>query len=265
MNWIEAAAIALRRPRTIGYRARLILRYPQFRLIRNESLAKLTGASVAEADRMCREAETDRQFTGEVRRRYREHVRYFPLPTDFMVATDGSSMFFSCVALYALTRIMRPEKIVETGGTPGKSSAFILRALERNRAGHLWTVDLAPPAAGGRDLKPGEGHSFTPDGLGSGWAIPGPLLERHTIVLGDAREKLPPLLESLKSIDLFIHDSDHSYGHMMWEFEAAYPYVRPGGVMWSDDILGHSAWPDFCRSHALERCDFTSQGAACKR
>ena len=265
MNWIEAASVALRRPRTIGYRARLILHYPRFRRIRNESLAMLTGASIAEADRMCREVESDREFTGEVRRRYREHLRYFPLPTDFMVAADGNTMFFSCVALYALTRIMRPEKIVETGGTPGKSSAFILRAIERNRAGHLWTVDLAPPPADGRELNPAEGHSFTPHGLTSGWAIPDALLERHTVVLGDAREKLPPLLESLGSIDVFIHDSDHSYQHMMWEFEAAFPYVRPGGVIWSDDILGHSAWPDFCRAHGLEQCDFTSQGAARKR
>jgi len=265
MNWIEAAGIAIRRPRTIVNRARLMLQYGKFRRVRNDSLARLTGSSSAEADRFCREIENDREFTADVRGRYREHVNYFPLPTDFMVAPDGNTMFFSCVALYALTRIMRPEKIVETGGTPGKSSAFILRALDRNAAGHLWTVDLAPPPADGRELNPAEGHSFTPDGLTSGWAIPGALLERHTVVSGDAREKLPPLLQSLGSIDIFIHDSDHSYDHMMWEFETALPFLRPGGVMWSDDILGHSAWPDFCSAHGLARCDFTSQGAARKQ
>jgi hypothetical protein len=264
MNWIEAAGIALRRPHTIANRARLVLQYGQFRRLRNDSLSRLTGASFAEADRLCREVEGDRAFTAVVRGRYREHVRYFPLPTDFMVAPDGNTMFFSCVALYALTRILRPDRIVETGGTPGKSSSFILRALERNGAGHLWTVDLAPPSAGGRELSPCEGHAFTPHGLTSGWAIPSALLERHTVVSGDACEKLPPLLRSLGSIDIFIHDSDHSYEHMMWEFEAAFPYARSGGVIWSDDVLGNSAWPDFCCSHGLERCDFTSQGAARK-
>ena len=265
MNWIEAAGIALRRPRMIANRARLMLQYGRFRRLRNDSLSRLTGASIAEAEHFCGEVEHDRGFTADVRGRYREHVRYFPFPTDFMVAPDGSTMFFSCVALYALTRIVRPERIVETGGTPGKSSSFILRALERNGAGHLWTVDLAPPSADGRELNPCEGHSFTPHGLTSGWAIPSALLERHTVVSGDAREKLPPLLQSLGSIDIFIHDSDHSHEHMMWEFEVAFPYVRPGGVIWSDDILGNSAWPHFCRSHGLEQCDFTSQGAARKR
>ncbi len=108
MNWIDAAGIALRRPRTIANRARLMVQYGRFRRIRNESVAKLTGASIAEADRFCREVEHDREFIGDIRGRYREHVCYFPFPTDFMVAPDGNTMFFSCVALYALTRITRP-------------------------------------------------------------------------------------------------------------------------------------------------------------
>ncbi|MGH7782095.1 MAG: class I SAM-dependent methyltransferase [Candidatus Binataceae bacterium] len=232
------------------------------RELRNKSLARLTGASAADVSAMCREAENDREFIADVRSRYRRHTNYFPLPTDFMVAENGNTMFFSCVALYALCRLIQPRKIIETGGTPGKSSAFILRALRRNAAGHLWTIDLAPPPAPAGDLSPSEGHSFTPHGLTSGWAIPDALLDRHSVVAGDARVELPPLLESLGEIDIFIHDSDHSYEHMMWEFKAAYPYVRAGGIMWSDDILGHSAWLDFCRDHGIERCDFTSQGAA---
>jgi Methyltransferase domain len=264
MDWKQAAAAALRRPTTVTYRARLMLHNGKFRRIRANSLSRLTGAPAAEVDRLCHEVEADSPFVSEVRRFYRAHTRYFPLPTDFMVAPDGNTMFFSCVALYALVRIARPERIVETGGTPGKSSAFILRALDRNGSGHLWTVDLPPPDSGGAAISPAGAHGMMPAGHTSGWAIPERLRERHTVVSGDAREKLPPLLESLGSIDVFIHDSDHSYGHMMWEFETAYPRVRPGGWMWSDDILGHSAWPDFCRAHGLARCDFTSQGAARK-
>ena len=43
MNWIEAAGIALRRPRTIANRARLMLQYGRFRRLRNDSLSRLTG------------------------------------------------------------------------------------------------------------------------------------------------------------------------------------------------------------------------------
>ncbi|HYB91455.1 MAG TPA: class I SAM-dependent methyltransferase [Candidatus Binataceae bacterium] len=264
MRWRQAAHIAITRPRTVTYRAGLLLKNGKFRRVRAQSLAGLTGCSATEAERYCREVESDSSFIAEVRSFYRAHTEYFPLPTDFMVAPDGNTMFFSCVALYALVRIFKPARIVETGGTPGKSSAFILRALDRNGTGHLWTVDLPPPETSRDFIPPGDAHSMMPAGYTSGWAIPQRLRERHTVVSGDAREKLVALLESLGQIDVFIHDSDHSYQHMMWEFEAAHRYVRSGGFMWSDDILGHSAWPDFCRTHGLERCDFTSQGAARK-
>ena len=262
MDWKQAASVALSRPGTVTYRARLVLQNGKFRRIRAESLSRLTGVPAAEAGQRCREIESDSSFIADVRSFYRAHTRYFPLPTDFMVAPDGNTMFFACVALYALVRTTRPERIVETGGTPGKSSAFILRALERNGGGHLWTVDLPPPDSGGVPISPAGAHGMMPAGRTSGWAIPERLRERHTVVSGDARAKLPPLLESLGGIDLFIHDSDHSYEHMMWEFETAYPHLKPGGYMWSDDILGHSAWPDFCRARGLTRCDFTGQGAA---
>jgi hypothetical protein len=34
----------------------------------------------------------------------------------------------------------------------------------------------------------------------------------------DSKELLEPLLQKLGGIDFFIHDSMHTYEHMMWEF-----------------------------------------------
>ena len=31
---------------------------------------------------------------------------------------------------------------------------------------------------------------------------------------------------------------------MMWEFEAAYPYLRPGGLLFADDALWNDAFHD---------------------
>jgi hypothetical protein len=45
-------------------------------------------------------------------------------------------------AIWCLIRHLRAERIVETGVAHGFTSRFILEALESNRAGHLWSVDL---------------------------------------------------------------------------------------------------------------------------
>jgi hypothetical protein len=45
-------------------------------------------------------------------------------------------------SIYAVVRILKPRAMVETGVANGKSSALILRALERNGSGRLYSVDL---------------------------------------------------------------------------------------------------------------------------
>src|SRR5690348_12083796 len=42
-------------------------------------------------------------------------------------------------AVYCLVRHLKPLKVVETGVARGVTSRFILEALERNGAGHLWS------------------------------------------------------------------------------------------------------------------------------
>ena len=171
-------------------------------------------------------------------------------------------MFFHLVSLYALVRIARSRVVVETGGTPGKSSAFILRALERNGTGDLYTVDLPPVETDQALIEARQSHDMLPGRVGAAWCVPAHLRGGHHLLLGPAQEFLPSLLERLGEVDIFIHDSDHSYSHMLWEFRTALPFVRQGGYIWSDDILGNSAWPDFCAEAHLERGDFLSQGAA---
>ena len=63
--------------------------------------------------------------------------------------------------------------------------------------------------------------------------------------LGDSRDVLPPLLAELGRIDLFIHDSLHTYDHMLWEYRAAWPFLRPGGLLFSDDALWNAAFTEF--------------------
>ena len=66
--------------------------------------------------------------------------------------------------------------------------------------------------------------------------------------LGDAREILPQTLKHLGSLVVFIHDSLHTYEHMKFEYEQAYPYLRPGGILLSDDALWNSVCSEFARN-----------------
>ena len=145
------------------------------------------------------------------------------------------------VELYALVRAARPRIIVETGVASGQSSMHLLRAIAANGFGKLYSIDLPNVQQG----------SILPHGRETGWMVPAALRGPWDLRLGDARSLLPELLAELGTIDVFLHDSDHSYEHMMFEFEQAWPRLKPGGLLLSDDTHLHTAWDDFCARHRL--------------
>lgn len=243
---------------------RTIACHPRMMARREQWLAAIAGASRLDVRGAVREIRGDRAFLDPLRHAYREHTVYRAMPMDFMVEPiGGGSMFFHLVSLYALVRLTRPATIVETGGTPGKSSAFILRAIERNGAGSLHTVDLPPPTVPAV-VRASESSTTRSEGLLSNWCVPDALRARQQLLVGPAQQILPGLLRQLGSVDLFIHDSDHSYEHMTWELRTALPFVRPGGYLWADDINSNAAWGDFCEAQQLRRWEFLTQGIARK-
>ena len=84
-----------------------------------------------------------------------------------------------------------------------------------------------------------------PPGKETGWMVPKELRGRWRLHLGDAKELLPALLPTLGPLDIFTHDSLHSYDHMMFEFRTAWPHLRDGGVLCSDDIDANRSFVDF--------------------
>lgn len=146
--------------------------------------------------------------------------------------------------LYVTIRLLRPETVVETGCFTGWDSMVILEALRRNGGGRLHTIDL--PAETGRFSQVGA-RSGLPPGLSPGFLVPRTLRSRWSLTLGDVRDELLPLLSELGRVDLFFHDSHHSYSHMMWEYTSAWPYLRGGGVLVSDDVAWNTALWDFAR------------------
>jgi hypothetical protein len=134
-------------------------------------------------------------------------------------------------AAWSVTRHLQPAAVVETGVARGMTSAAILSALDAGDAGRLYSVDLPPLSAGWA--------------VQSGLAVAPALRPRWTYVRGSTRRRLPPLLADLGRIDVFIHDSLHTAETMMFEFRCAWPRLRPGGVLISDDIDDNPAFEGF--------------------
>ncbi len=220
------------------------------------------GLSSAESRTLLQEIETDCAFLAAVCGKLSRYTHYSPRAVDFMLVENSGSVFFNEVTLYVIVRALRPDTVVETGGTPGKSTAFILRALHRNGCGHLHTIDLPPTAVQETQLQARESyHEALPSGASSGWVVPEALKARHTLLLGSSREHLPRVLEDVQTADVFLHDSDHSYENMTWEFQTAFPALGEDGLLLSDDVRANDAFGDFCRERKLSSRQVYNLGA----
>lgn len=151
--------------------------------------------------------------------------------------------------LYWTIRKFKPKTIVQTGVCNGLSSAFMMLALAKNGPeGTLHVVDLAAvfnPKDPDWTVKDKVYDVVIPEGQGSGWMVPDMYKNRFFVQNGDAKILLPKLVDSLDSIDMFYHDSDHTYNHMMFEFAEAKRKLTPGGLILGDDISWNASVWDF--------------------
>jgi len=157
---------------------------------------------------------------------------------------DASGMqYVKGPLLYHIVRLLRPDRVVETGVASGVSSLFILKALNENAFGSLTSIDF-PNVDPEASLPPWEKP---------GWIVPESLHGGWELNIGDSRQLLPGILNRMGDIQVFIHDSLHTYDHMMWEFETAWPHIRKGGLLLSDDAAVNDAFKDFCRQVGCPR------------
>jgi predicted O-methyltransferase YrrM len=165
-------------------------------------------------------------------------------------ASIGSSLSMG-KAYYYLVRKFRPAVTVETGVCNGISTALILQGLKQNGFGSLHSVDYPEYAGAAEDpeIWSGKGGAAVPTDQQPGWMIPAHLRDDWTLTLGKSTDQLRPLLERLDSIDCFVHDSEHSYECMMFEYSVAWKHLRPGGILASNDITWNRAFFDFSSLH----------------
>lgn len=132
--------------------------------------------------------------------------------------------------LTALVLDSSPTLVVETGVANGASTAAILAAMNRVGRGRLHSVDVNPRVRDSVSAEDGRWELHITDGR---------VDSLHEVVC-----RLGPL-------DVFIHDSDHSYRHQLREYELGFSRLRAGGVLVSDDIDWTYAWLDFTKKHRL--------------
>jgi predicted O-methyltransferase YrrM len=143
--------------------------------------------------------------------------------------------FTNILMLYYLIRLEKPKLIMETGVWTGKTSWTILKALADNGSGHLISIDLGVKNSCTSKLPVKEIGGFVPQHLRNRW----------TLEIGDAGKLVPALLEEHGPVDMFYHDSDHSYEHMKFEFTTAHQHIKNNGIIGSDDINLNDAWKQF--------------------
>lgn len=204
-------------------------------------IMNLTGANAAEIQEYVAEIRLNQEFHNRIEENRSAFGRRRYSSWDFGISTTLG------VVLYAICRRQKPNIAVETGVASGVSSSYILCALEQNKHGQLYSIDLP----WWRENQ-------------SGWIIPDYLRHRWHLILGKSSETLAPLLEKVTEIDIFLHDSEHSYQNMLWEFRTAWTYLKVGGLLLSHNIDTNDAFSDFCQDRGVKGYSLTNMGGMVK-
>lgn len=153
-------------------------------------------------------------------------------PDRLLYPTRFSVSFHKAEVLYVLARLLKPRVVLETGVANGMSSTFLLQALVDNGSGVLHSVEY-PPFGKFHDPRVG---ALVPEGLRGPW----------TVHRGKVSRVFPRLVPALGEVDLFMHDSEHTYENMSYEMRTVWPRISQRGILASDDIIGNNAYLEFC-------------------
>lgn len=133
----------------------------------------------------------------------------------------------SSLLLYGITRLLKPQTVLEAGVGNGHSTFLLLKALEVNGKGHLHSVDVNQDVGGLLDTER------------ANWSL-------SVLDAKDPRRSFASLVDELPPLDLFLHDSDHSYRWQQWELSRITPKLTSRGVVVFDDADSSWAFLDHC-------------------
>lgn len=205
-------------------------------------LARFLNLDEVKIHEYCRELEADHNFLEAIN----EKIEGIP-EFNGKIFQHTSELRVFRTMLYVIVRAIRPTTMVETGVLNGFGSAFTLLAMSHSGHGTLHSIDIPPDDP----RMASQGTSPLPKGKSAGWVIPDNLRSRHHLHFGGAEVLLPQFLAELEARDglqVFLHDSDHCYTHMIFELAIAWRYIQPGGVIVCDNVEQNSAFFDLVRA-----------------
>lgn len=141
--------------------------------------------------------------------------------------------------LYHFILEHQPEVVVETGFASGLSAMHILAAMDLNTKGRLWSVECF---------------------------VNQPIFHpRLGFKRGMSAEQLPDIFAESGPWNMFLHDSDHEAGCQTFEYELAWSFLKPGGVLMTDDYEWgtHRSWKKFKERHGVEDAGIIGSAAYC--
>lgn len=194
-----------------------------FNQVRDEVTRRLTGNGQSFDEEL---AEVEERI------RTRQAVFTANAPINVIHSAD-----FSLARLcYVTCRMLKPEVVVETGVAYGVTSSFLLEALDANGKGVLHSVDLPPLGPQVEDYV--------------GVLVHEKLRSRWTLHRGTTRRVLPGLLDTLGEVDLFVHDSLHTYRNIRFELDEVRSHLAHRAVVLADDVHENQAFQDWVQGAA---------------
>jgi hypothetical protein len=227
-RWIRKAQLVRRYGATVPGELRYLLTDPEldtfsYELANADDLAKAVadaaGVPVTTVSGLFAEVRGDKVLADRIRRATRWHPEAKRRPP------LGRQL-----ARYAMTRLLRPELIVECGIKHGLGAAVMLRALERN----------AEDGA-----QPGQLIGIDPDPR-AGWLV-SPRTTGWERVVARSTDALPGVLRG-RPTGLLVHDSVPDVAVARYEYEAALACAAPALA-----LIGNGNWTSALRDLGAER------------
>lgn len=133
--------------------------------------------------------------------------------------------------LYRVTKALQPKVVVETGVANGWSTTALLLAMNDVPGSKLVSVDMP--------------YAKMENEQWVGCAVPSSLRSSWTLIRLPDRDALPQIFREHQTIDLLHYDSDKSPEGRKFAYELAWPRIRQGGLLMSDDVEDNLAFRDF--------------------
>jgi predicted O-methyltransferase YrrM len=175
-------------------------------------VSAVTGAEIGQVRAWTQELEKDEDLLDQLTRRLSSN------PFRRICATEPH--WARRLGWYALVRAAEPDHVVETGTHLGLGSCIIAAALLQNGHGRLTTIDIDPDA---------------------GYLITEPWAEVIDRRIGSSVEELA----HMQDVNIFLHDSLHTYDYESKELAAVESNLRPDAIVLSDNAHDSAALSDW--------------------